>query len=59
MAGRPKIGSNAEIANKLSRQKRAKALLSDQAQASSFFSKGIISIPLLQCRAYHPNHDSR
>ena len=34
MAGRPKLGSKAEIANKLSKSKKAPALQSEQAQAS-------------------------
>jgi hypothetical protein len=34
MAGRPKLGSKAEIANKLSKSKKAAALQSEQAQAS-------------------------
>lgn len=41
MAGRPKIGSEIDVANKLSRKKIAQTLLSDQAQASNFFSRGI------------------
>lgn len=41
MAGRPKIGSEIDVANKLSRRKMAQTLRSDQAQASSFFSRGI------------------
>lgn len=40
MAGRPKIGSEVDVANKLSRKKIAQTLRSDQAQASSFFSRG-------------------
>jgi hypothetical protein len=42
MAGRPKFGSDADIANKLSRQKKARTLQSDQARANSFFSRGTI-----------------
>lgn len=41
MAGRPKIGSEIDVANKLSRKKMAQTLRSDQAQATSFFSRGI------------------
>ena len=41
MADRPKIGSEIDVANKLSRKKIAQTLRSDQAQAHSFFSRGI------------------
>lgn len=41
MAGRPKIGSEIDVANKLSRKKMAQTLRSYRAQATSFFSRGI------------------
>ena len=40
MAGRPKIGSDVDIANKILREKTSKALKKDQAQAKAFFTRG-------------------
>lgn len=40
MAGRPKIGSDVEKANKILREKSRRALKNDQAQAEAFFTRG-------------------